>query len=254
MPAAEVVKSVARVLEVLELFAQRREPLTGMEVCRTLGYPKSSANAILKSLVTLGYLSLNPENLRYFPSLRVTYLGDWVPDLLLGTVETDEMLEELHRLTGETVTLSMRNEFHMQFIRVLPGSFPISLRVSEGFMAPLFGTAVGAAYLSTLSDADIRGLYERAQKRGALEGQEQNLDAVLADVAAARMDGCARGYERILPDTGAVTAPLKAGAHDQHLVVGVGGLSARIRRSEGKIVRHLKQVIRQHLENSRHAA
>lgn len=248
MPSKNVVKSVARVLEVLEFFAQQRKPMSGIQICRALNYPKSSANAILKSLVELGYLALNPDNLKYFPSLRVTYLGDWVPGQLLGVIETTKLLESLHEATNETVTLSMQNGFHMQFIRVLPGTFPISLRVSEGFMAPIFGTAVGAAYLSTISDQAIRSLYERAGMRGALKGQAASLETVMADVVAARKDGCARGYDRILPDTGAIAAPLMIHAHDQHLVVGIGGLSARIHRSEDDLMKNLKRIIRLHVD------
>jgi len=248
MTARNVVKSVARVLEVLELFTRQREPMSGIQICRSLDYPKSSANAILKSLVELGYLALNPDNLKYFPSLRVTYLGDWIPGQLLGTIEITTLLENLQEATGETVTLSMQNGFHMQFIRVLPGTFPISLRVSEGFMAPIFGTAVGAAYLSTITDLAIRSLYERAASRGAFKGHAENLETVMADVVAARKDGCARGYDRILPDTGAIAAPLMTHAHDQHLVIGVGGLSARIRRSEVDIIVNLKRAIRQHVD------
>jgi len=250
MPSKNVVKSVARVLEVLELFAQRREPMSGIEICRALKYPKSSANAILKSLVVLGYLALNPDNLKYFPSLRVTYLGDWLPGQLLGTIETTKLLESLHEATGETVTLSMQNGFHMQFIRILPGTFPLSLRVSEGFMAPIFGTAVGAAYLSTITDQAIENLYKRAVTRGAFKGQPVTLESVMVDVVTARKDGCVRAYDRILPDTGAIAAPLMTQAHDQHLVIGIGGLSARIRRSEDDMVKKLKRVIRQYVDTT----
>ena len=251
MSSINAVKSAARVLEVLELFAQQRRAMSGTQICNALNYPKSSANAILKSLVELGYLALNPDNLKYFPSLRVTYLGDWLPGQLLGTVETTKLLESLHEATGETVTLSMQNGFQMQFIRVLPGTFPLSLRVSEGFMAPIFGTAVGCAYLSTITDVAIRDLYDRAVKRGALKSKAFSLEAVMADVEAARINGCARGYDRILPDTGAIAAPLITHSHEQNLVVGIGGLSARIHRSEGSIIKHLKRVIRQHVDSTR---
>ena len=254
MPPAEVVKSVARVFEVLELFAQQNEPVSGTDICRPLNYPKSSANAILKSLVALGYLAQNPDNLKYFPSLRVTYLGDWLPGLLMGTFEVKELLKALHRKTGETVTLSMQNGFQMQFIRVIPGTFPISLVLNEGFVVPIFGTVVGAAYLSTISDQEIQKLYERAFNRGLLRGQTVSLESVMADATAARKYGVSRGYDRILSDTGAVAAPLKTHAHDQHLVIGIGGLAVRIHRSEGEIIRNLKRVIRDHVKSPKRAA
>jgi len=251
MPPAQIVKSVARVLEVLELFANQREPMSGMEICRRLDYPKSSANAILKSLVSLGYLALNPDNLKYFPSLRVAYLGDWVPGLVLGTMEVNELLEGLHRKTGETVTLSMQNGFHMQFIRILPGTFPITLSINEGFLIPIFGTVVGAAYLSTITDQAIQSLHKRANNRGLLQGMALKLESVMVDVALARKNGYARGYDRILPDTGAVAAPLKTQAHDQHLVIGIGGLSARIHRNESDIIGNIKRDIRKHIKESK---
>ncbi len=250
MPSKNIVKSVARVLEVLELFAQEREPMSGTQICRALNYPKSSANAILKSLVELGYLALNPDNLKYFPSLRVTYLGEWLPGQLLGTIETTKLLESLHEATHETVTLSMQNGFYMQFIRVLPGTFPLSLRVSDGFMVPIFGTGVGAAYLSTITDQAIDNLYKRALRRGVPDDRPVTLESVMVDVAAARKDGWVRAYDRILPDTGAIAAPLKTRAHDQRLVIGIGGLSARMRRSEDEIVKKLKHVIRQHSDTT----
>lgn len=241
-----IVKSAARVMEVLELFARRREPLSGTEIGLELGYPKSSANALLKSLVSLGYLSQDTESLRYFPSLRVTRLGDWVPSMVLGATEAVDIVRTLHAETSETVTLSMQTGLQMQFIRVMPGTFPISLQINEGFTAPIFGTAVGAAMLSSLADDVIDELYDRARRLGALTRPDLALESVMTEVRTARRDGHAVGYDRILSDTGAVAAPLPPTEYGPTLVVGVGGLSGRIHRNEAKIIRAIKRAIARH--------
>lgn len=73
-----VVKSAARVLEVFEFFAGRKTPATVGEVCASLRYPQSSTSVLLKSLLTLGYLSYDGNTRRYAPSEKVARLGNWI--------------------------------------------------------------------------------------------------------------------------------------------------------------------------------
>ncbi len=231
-------------MEILELFSSMKVPLTGMDISRRLDYPKSSTNAILKSLVALGYLTIDLDTLKYFPSFRVAYLSDWVSHALIDKREVDNLLEQLHETTGETVTLSMRNGSNMQFVKVLPGKFPISLIIARGFLAPIFGTSVGAAYLSTLSNPAINDLYRRY--KGLDEGRavdEQDQARMRREVASVRQLGYANFYNRVLPDTGAIAMPL----HDEHiennLIIAVGGLATRIRKMETEIVKLIKSVV-----------
>lgn len=230
-------------MEILELFSSMKIPLTGMDISRRLGYPKSSTNAILKSLVALGYLTLDPDSLKYFPSLRMAYLSDWAPHALIDKSEADNLIEQLHELTGETVTLSMRNGSNMQFVKVLPGKFPISLIIDKGFSVPIFGTSVGAAYLSTLSNPAINELYYRYRNFDERQGADEEYRALCAEVAGVRKLGYANFYNRVLPDTGAIAMPLYDEYVEHNLVIGVGGLATRIRRMEKEIVKSAKSVL-----------
>ena len=241
-----VVKSVGRVLSVLELFRDHKVPLTATEICRYLDYPKSSADALLKSLVNLGYIALDSQTMQYFPSLRVTKLGDWLPGILFSSGQTLNMLEELNRQTQETISLSMPNALNMQFITVIPGTFPISLTVREGFNIPIFTTAVGIAQLATRSNKDIEILAKRANRRLFQGRKRVDLATVMGEIEAARSRGYAKAYERVLPDTGAIAMALPVSLHDRALVVAVGGLAERIRKNETTLIHKMRQVIWQH--------
>ena len=118
----KTVKSGARVVEILELFARERRPLSATEIGAALDYPKSSASLLLHTLLESGWLSLDSETMRYFPTLRVTALGDWLPAELFGGESTDALVEELWRKTQETATLSIPNGVHMEFVRVHVGT------------------------------------------------------------------------------------------------------------------------------------
>ncbi len=241
-----VVKSVGRVLDVLELMRRERRPMTGTEIGSALGFPKSSTNAILKSLVTLGYLSLDRGNMSYFPSLRVAQLGDWIPAAVLGSGQAINLLEDLHIETRETVTLSMQNDLSMQFLRVITGSYPISLQVNEGFVAPLFGTGVGTALLASKRDEDILMLIERANAKIRRITDRLVPESVMAEIQTIREQGYSAAYDRLIPDSGAIAMRLPQGESGTTLVVAVAGLNERIRENEKSILRHMRLTIKRY--------
>ncbi|MHA7815589.1 MAG: IclR family transcriptional regulator [Pseudohaliea sp.] len=240
--AKSPVKSGARVVEILELFAARRQPLSATEIGAALAYPKSSANLLLHTLVECGWLSLNSETMHYFPTLRVSSLGDWLPSALFGGDSTEALVRELWETSQETATLSIPNGVHMEFVRVHVGTYPISLNLPEGTLVPMFGTAVGTSYLQTHSDEVIERLYRRAEAEFALSGGERKFSDYLGEIRQARKRGYAVGYDRLLSDTGAIGMCVYAGGPESAVVMAVGGLSSRIARNEERLVRLMRQL------------
>ena len=53
-------------------------PITVREVSEQLGYPLSSAQVLLKSIATLGYLRYDASVRAYLGTPRLASLGDWV--------------------------------------------------------------------------------------------------------------------------------------------------------------------------------
>jgi DNA-binding IclR family transcriptional regulator len=252
-PVASVVKSAGRAFEVLELFRRERKQLSAAEIGQALGYPKSSTNALLKSLVSLGYLALNARTLRYFPSLSVTRLGDWIPSVMLAAGDAYQILAEVHAATQETVTLTAQNDLSVSFVKVIPGTFPISLRMTEGLRVPLFTSAVGTAILSQLTDEEIVALVTRANGRARRRADKVDLDRVLRNVREARAKGFAVVYDAVFPDTGAIAVPFPSGMDGFPMSIGVGGLRERMRRNEAAIYRAIRASLARHVGRTRGA-
>ena len=63
--SGNVVKSAARVFEVLELFSALQRPLSVREISTRCGYPGSSAAALLTSMKALGYLAYDDATHTY---------------------------------------------------------------------------------------------------------------------------------------------------------------------------------------------
>src|SRR3546814_12190506 len=99
-----VVKSAARVLEVLEYFSERQSASSAEEVRRTLGYPQSSTSILLRSLASLGYLNYEPLNRTFRPTIRVALLGAW----LVEDIDEDRNPTKMMRSLSEIGRASCR--------------------------------------------------------------------------------------------------------------------------------------------------
>jgi DNA-binding IclR family transcriptional regulator len=241
-----VVKSAARALDVLELFRRKRRALSAAEIGKALGYPKSSANVLLKSLAAQDYLLLNARTMQYFPSLHVTRLGEWIPRAMLVSGKVLDVLEDVHAVTQETVTLSVSSDLSAIFLKVIPGTFPLSLQMREGFVTPLFTTAVGMAILSQMSDEDVDDLVQRANLRSRRREDRVDAAVIRQSILETRARGFSVRYDCVIPDSGAIGIPFPSNVDGFPMAIGVAGLTSRIRRNEKAIYRDVRACLARH--------
>lgn len=240
---ARVVKSAARTLALLESFQTSKRPATARELSRDLNMPRSSTNALLASLVTLGYLWFEPENNTYFPTLKVGLLGDWLIGSVRGDQTLGKILGEISARTGETVTTAVRAGFDMQFITIVPSTFPVALNIAAGTLAPVFESAVGVAWLAAQTSNDVDALVKTLNRQN--RGTRIDAADVLKRLENVTTKGAAVAYGKVLPDTGAIALAYPRPFQGQTIVVGVGGPEERIRRSETQIISLIRRLFRQ---------
>lgn len=237
--AENLVKSAARAIEILELFAIERRRLTLAQLGGLLDYPKSSLSVLLKSLLAQGYLSYLPTDLTYFPTLKVASLGDWIPSVIFGD-ELMPMLQDLRDVTNETVTLTTPAGQQMRCLRVLLGTHRIALQLDEGTSFPIVGSAVGAAYLADLPTESRKAFFTRAVRAGTSASAIADAERLVKEAAR---EGFAKVYDRVTEDAGAIAMALPRTAFGDSLVVAVAGLSNRILQSEAAIVEKMRSRI-----------
>jgi DNA-binding IclR family transcriptional regulator len=227
----KIVKSVGRVFEILELFMVVRTPLNAQSICEQLGYPQSSTIGLLKSMVALGYLAFEDDDKMYFPTARLSALGEWVTPELQPGGKIDNIMATLSDLTGETVYLAVQKQLQMQYLMVYPGTLGIALVISEGQISPLFGSAVGKAFLSTKTDIEIERLITRIQHAVPID-----LNALLSELRIIRDHGYAAVFDVLLPGAGAVGFALTLSDVSGNYAIGVGGPTHRIKEKLHSIV------------------
>src|SRR6185369_3903005 len=96
-----VVKSCDRALKILELFdVLRREALVS-EVSDLLNLPQSSASALLRSMVVMGYLHFNPDTRAYCPTTRVALLGNWINGSIISAGPLMGLIQRVNARTRQ---------------------------------------------------------------------------------------------------------------------------------------------------------
>ncbi|WP_293897650.1 helix-turn-helix domain-containing protein [Phenylobacterium sp.] len=245
--ANATIKSVARVFQVLELFEKLREPLTSIRVGRSLDYPASSALALLKSMVALGYLSFDRIDRTYFPTMRLPLMSQWVESAVhSGDGSLIAMVGELIRATGESVSISCQNDLHMQFVHIEQGPQHITVNLSAGTLAPLFRSSIGLAALTMRPNDEILRLAARQNK--ASKGKEAALDpgATLELVEGIRRRGWFAGYDMYIEGVGAISWVLPTRDGRRNMVLAISGPTERIRRNEAQIVVAVTPILQAH--------
>lgn len=236
------VKSARRIFEVLEYFERVQRPITLKEVADNYGYPTSSAAALLKSMVALGYLFYDKYDRSYMPTMRIAQMGQWLTSGLFGESEILAMIDCIHEELDELVSISTQSDLHAQYLHCLQTRKPLRFEIKTGDLRPLAISGVGRAILSAHPDAEIARLLRRINATCSAKeriGQAQLME-VITEV---RRAGYIFSKHIITPDAGVIAMPLPTRSFGRVLALGVGGPVTRLEERFEEILSCMKRNI-----------
>lgn len=222
------VKSVRRVFEILELFDRERKPLPAKEIAKRLGYPLTSAHALLKSIHALGYADFDASSWTYVPSPSFSSLLDWVRDFLLREQAILDFANDLNATTRETINISRRSSNRVRIIHGLESKNSVGVSVRVGTTMPVLESLTGIASVAGLSQESFAAFLENYTPK--VHGQESDLDLeMIRDVhEEIRRTGSSQRCDLFVQGIGAICTPVKTDASGETLVIGIVGPSERI--------------------------
>jgi IclR family KDG regulon transcriptional repressor len=244
----DVVKSAGRVFAVLELFDEARTPLSATEVVRRLSFPQSSTVALLKTMVSLGYLAFDQFDRRYLPTMRVPMLGRWLMDAAGADGSLLHLIRTISADTAETVTLSAQTDLAMQFLHVERGTKPLTLTVNAGDRTALLTTVVGIVALSGRPDQTIARYVARANKQIHDPAQHADQAVVMKQVTEVRRRGFGVGDSEYSAGIGVLAWLLPPLSGDRRVVLSVAGAVDGIREAREHIIESVIAAMKVHLD------
>lgn len=152
----KLVKSVARTIDLLILFADTRRYLTLQDICDMMELPKSSAFDLVNTMVAKGILEMKDKSRKtYGLSLLAFDIGSAaVADL--GVIDVARpYLQALNRETGGTVFLGVENRGKIMYIDRAEDLSLVKADAKVGSSRDLHSTSLGKAMLYAHTDDQI---------------------------------------------------------------------------------------------------
>jgi IclR family transcriptional regulator, acetate operon repressor len=202
------VKTAVRVFDVINLFAEVRQPMIYSEIARQTEIPLSSCHALLQTMVAKGYLYAPGVKAGYYPTQRLLHVAREIcgEDPLMLTFQP--LLSALRDATGETAALATLAGNRVVYLDVMesrqkirysdePGGF---MNVTSAAGKAILGALTPAARRKVLDSCDPlppstdgsiidRAVLEREVEEGIKKGWHRSKGENVEDVG-----GLARGF------------------------------------------------------------
>lgn len=236
----EVVKSAGRSIEVLELFRDVKRPLRLTDIADALSLPQSSASMLLRSLIRMGYLIRQDRT--YAPSMRITLLGNWLNDAMFKSGNLMNLINEINRITGDTVILATRNGLYVEVLAVVQGALDTVHHTRPGEARPLTRALMGHMILSTLDRPELESLVTRINAEQKRPERRVTFKSLVPILDRIRRDGYGYSADTV-PNAANLAVLLPVGPFGDQMVVGNAGTTSRIASRRDDILAAFHSVI-----------
>ncbi|OOC62666.1 IclR family transcriptional regulator [Paenibacillus ihbetae] len=153
---------ISKAIQILDLLLPHgtEKDMGVTEISKALGMPVQSVHRILSSLSEHGFVTQDPKTKRYKLGLSIMKYGFLMWDSIMLRTVARPYMEELSRLTKETVYLSVRENAEGIYIDSVDS--PQILKISEpiGLRLPLFIGASNRVILAFLSPSIQKSLMD----------------------------------------------------------------------------------------------
>ena len=237
------VKSAVRTLEILEYLARAREPVALKDVVLELGFPKSSAHALLQTLVSRGYAARSGAD-RYVLDENLRQGPGWLDRSEAQIVAAARpVIESLRDALGETVFIGVRtNSGDVRRIEKCVSRHSIRSDTDRPEPAPGYCSAMGRVMLAHWNPAAVRRYLARV-KMVAHSPQtvtdRRRLAAILAEI---REQGYAVVDQEYVPGAVGIAAPVRNRTGAVVAVVDVGAVAQRYAAQPRAMIEGVKRA------------
>lgn len=203
------IQVIERFTQLLDLLAEHQDPIALKELAALSGLHPSTAHRILNDLVAVRLVDRTEPGL-YRLGMRLLELGNLVKARMNVRDIALEPMRRLHRHTGQTVNLSVRQGDEIIYIeRAFSERSGMQVVRSIGGRAPLHLTSTGKLFLAWDETAMIKDYAARTGLSGHTRNSITDLPRLERELAETRRHGFARDNEELELGVRCISAPIR---------------------------------------------
>ena len=204
-PAA--VKSADRTVELLEVMSRSERQLTLTELHKELSYPKSSLYMLLQTLVSRGWVEVDPQRGSYGIGVRALLVGTSYLDHDPVVRTAIRVMEQVRQQINETVHLARLDGADVVYLASRESEHHLRVVSRVGRRLPAHATSLGKAILAERSRGEVDALLPERLEALTPNTVTDRVD-LHAQLAAFHAEGYAHEREENTPGLGCFAVAL----------------------------------------------
>lgn len=235
------VKSAARAVDLIEIFAESKRPLSVSELARLLSIPMSSCHGILRTLEDRGWLyELTPRG-GYYVTRRLLDMAQVISahDPLAERVAP--VVRALRERTGETVVFGILQDGRVLFLLVEESARGVRLGAKAGEWRDAHSNSIGKAVLGAMPPEERAAVLASLNFTRHTPATLCSAQELEADLARSRSRGWYANIGESVPEVMGVGMPVMAACGRYGLTV--AGPIQRIKAELRSIVTALQEAV-----------
>jgi IclR family transcriptional regulator, KDG regulon repressor len=201
------ITSLQRGLKLLTLFSKAEGGLTATQVVKLSGLPISTVHRFLMNLESTGFLNCDGTGV-YHLGTACFSLGQSALRRLDIRRLSFPYLQELNRITRETVHLTVRHELLVVYVEKLDSPEPLRMFSRIGAAVPLHCTAVGKVMLAYMPPEEQAAALLQLEIKRRTQNTINTVQGLQAHVERVRRSGYACDLEENELHIRCVAAPI----------------------------------------------
>jgi len=200
--------TIERVLDILDTVAASPKPLSATEINEVLNLPKATAHRLCAELEAQGYLLKRINGKSYQPGNRLYDVAVGVLANSRFSASRHAILTALSEQVGETCNIAYPDGLYMAYSDRVETTAPLRLQFSIGMRVPLYCTASGKLYLSTLPKARRKVVISKLKLVTHAKNTITDPDILLAEIDQIEKTQVSIDNEELYDDIIAIAVPI----------------------------------------------
>ncbi len=200
--------TIERVLDILDTVASSTKPLSATDINEVLNLPKATAHRLCAKLEARGYLLKRIDGKSYQPGNRLFDIAVGVLANSRFGATRQAILTELSEKIGETCNIAYPDGLCMAYSDRVETNAPLRLQFSIGMRVPLYCTASGKLYLSTLPKSRRKAVINKLKLEVRAKNTITNPDMLLAEIDNIERQQVSIDNQELYDDIIAIAAPI----------------------------------------------
>ena len=188
-----IIKSVDHALTVIDYIYQTGEEVSITQISKDLGMHKSTVYRILTTLQYHGYVMKNPDNDKYYLSLKLFIIGSSIQNQIVIGKIVEPYINQLKERFGEAVNVSIlsvddNGAYQSIIVAKSKSDFSINANTAVGSVTECYCCSVGKCLLAFSDNIDL-DVYKRIPMKRFTDNTITDVKSLKEEIRKIREQG-----------------------------------------------------------------